>query len=48
MPGVLLELGFINHPVDRARMVTENFQDAVAKAVVKGLRVFLGDAKSSK
>jgi len=48
MPGVLLELGFLNHPVDRARMVTENFQDAVAKAVVKGLRVFLGDAKSSK
>ncbi|MEZ0327603.1 MAG: N-acetylmuramoyl-L-alanine amidase [Fimbriimonas sp.] len=43
MPGVLLELGFLNHPKDRARMVTKDFQESVAAAVVKGIKVFLGD-----
>jgi N-acetylmuramoyl-L-alanine amidase len=47
MPGVLLELGFINHPKDRARMVTEDFQQSVAAAVVRGMKVFLGDAKKN-
>ena len=47
MPGVLLELGFINHPKDRARMVTEEFQQSVAAAVVRGMKVFLGDAKKN-
>ena len=45
MPGLLLELGFINHPKDRARMQQADFQSGVAKAVVKGLKVFLGDEK---
>jgi len=43
MPGVLVELGFINHPRDRARMVTPEFQSVVAKAIVRGVRKFLGD-----
>jgi N-acetylmuramoyl-L-alanine amidase len=43
MPGVLLELGFINHSRDRARMVTSDFQQSIAEAVVKGLKVYLGD-----
>ncbi|MGV3618388.1 MAG: N-acetylmuramoyl-L-alanine amidase [Fimbriimonas sp.] len=47
MPGVLLELGFINHPRDRARMVTEDFQRSVAAAVVRGVKVYLGDAKKN-
>lgn len=47
MPGVLLELGFINHPRDRARMVTEDFQRSVAAAVVRGIKVYLGDAKKN-
>ena len=41
--AVLLELGFINHPRDRARMVTEDFQHKIAAAIVKGVRDFLGD-----
>lgn len=48
MTGVLLELGFVNHPKDRARMVTEEFQRSVALAVVRGIKVFLGDAKKSQ
>jgi N-acetylmuramoyl-L-alanine amidase len=45
MPAVLIEFGFINHNVDRKRMVTADFQSAVAGAVVKGLKVYLGDGK---
>lgn len=48
MPCVLCELGFINHAKDRARMRTEDFQVAVAKAIVKGIKVFLGDAQPNK
>lgn len=48
MPGVLLELGFINSGHDRARLVTDDFQHAAAKAVVRGIKVFLGDAKKKE
>ncbi len=41
--AVLLELGFINHPRDRARMVTADFQTKIAAAIVRGVRDFLGD-----
>jgi hypothetical protein len=41
----LLELGFINHPNDRARMLQADFPSSVASAVVKGLKVYLGDGK---
>ena len=47
-PAVLIEMGFINNARDRARMVTEDFQDAVTTAVVKGVRVFLGDMKPNE
>ena len=42
--AVLLELGFINHPRDRARMTTADFQKGIAAAIVRGVRNFLGDA----
>lgn len=45
MPAVLLELGFINHSRDRKRLQEKDYQIAVAKAVAKGLRVYLGDVK---
>ena len=47
MPGVLLELGFINHLKDRARMLTADFQSKVAKAIVRGVKRFLGEASGS-
>jgi N-acetylmuramoyl-L-alanine amidase len=46
MPGVLLELGFINHPKDVKRMCQPEFQKAVPAAIVRGLKVFLGDASA--
>ncbi len=46
MPCVLMELGFINHSSDRNRMVQTEFHAAVATAVVRALKVFLGDGKT--
>jgi len=46
MPSVLVEFGFIDNAQDRKRMVTDQFQEAVAKAVVQGIKVYLGDAKA--
>lgn len=43
MPAALLELGFINHSRDRARMRQPEFHQGVADAVVRGLKVFLGN-----
>lgn len=43
MPSVLIELGFINHSHDRARMVQADFREQIAKAIVRGVKVFLGD-----
>lgn len=42
MPAVLLELGFINHDTDRRVMQTEKFQIETARAIVKGVKTFLG------
>lgn len=47
MPGVLIEFGFIDNASDRKRMVTDDFKEAVAKAVVRGIKVYLGDAKAN-
>lgn len=45
MPAILIETAFINNSVDRAKMITDSFQKTVASAVVRGLRMFLADAK---
>lgn len=42
MPAVLLELGFINNRRDLARMKQPAFQQAVAGAIVQGLKNYLG------
>lgn len=48
MPAVLVELGFINHWRDRRRILERDFQEAAAKAIVQGIRVYLGDGKTQK
>ncbi len=45
MPSVLIEMGFINHGSDRKALTTEAHQRALAKAILKGLKVYIGDAK---
>jgi N-acetylmuramoyl-L-alanine amidase len=46
-PGVLLEVGFISTPKERARMMNQKFQDDYATAVVKGIEKFLKGSKGS-
>lgn len=43
MPAVLIEMGFINNDFDRKRMITKDFHADVAEAIVKGLKVYLGN-----
>ena len=42
MPAVLLELGFLSNPTDEAVMLTEEYQDKCAQAIVDGIVEFLG------
>jgi len=43
MPAVLIECGFINNAADRKRMMTDDFKQSIAGAVVDGLKVYLGE-----
>ncbi|MBE7682421.1 N-acetylmuramoyl-L-alanine amidase family protein [Paenibacillus sp. P13VS] len=42
MPAVLLELGFMSNPTDEALMLTADYQDRCAEAIVDGIIEFLG------
>lgn len=48
MPAILIEVGFINNSFDRSKMVTSAFQESIAKAIVKGVRIYLGDVKTEE
>jgi len=48
MPAILIETGFINHSKDLAKMTSSEFQNQFARAIVKGIRVYLGDAKEQE
>lgn len=43
MPAVLVETGFIGTPHDRKLMVDADFQASFAHAIVKGIKVYLGN-----
>lgn len=45
MPAVLLEVGFLNHATDKKTMLDSSFQENYMKAVVRGLKVYLGEVK---
>ena len=47
MPAVLIELGFINHERDRGMMVKQDWQENIAEAIVKGIKVYLGNVKET-
>lgn len=42
MPAVLLELGFLSNPADEAIMLTEEYQNKCAEAIVDGIVEYLG------
>lgn len=43
MPGILVELGFVNHVFDRARLVRPDFAPRAADAIVRGVKDFFAD-----
>lgn len=45
MPATLLELAFVNNANDRRLMVKPEWQQKIAKAIVKGIKVYFGDVK---
>jgi len=47
IPAMLIELGFVKHPVDLAKLKDPNFQQEVAEAVVRGLRTYVEGNSSS-
>ncbi|HTQ09141.1 MAG TPA: N-acetylmuramoyl-L-alanine amidase [Fimbriimonadaceae bacterium] len=48
MPAVLIECGFLNSSKDRTRMLTDEFQNDVSSAIVKGLETYLGEAEGQR
>lgn len=46
MPAVLLELGYLTNPSDESEMLTTEFQDRVATAIVEGIKAYLGNQMS--
>jgi len=48
MPAILVETGYLNSETDRAELVTKEFQKRVARAIVKGIQDYLGDAETKK
>ncbi|MBI1756136.1 MAG: N-acetylmuramoyl-L-alanine amidase [Fimbriimonas ginsengisoli] len=47
VPAVLIEMGFLSNEYDRAVMATPQFKENAAKAIVAGLKVYLGDVKTA-
>ncbi|KHF31371.1 N-acetylmuramoyl-L-alanine amidase LytC precursor [Paenibacillus sp. P1XP2] len=42
MPAVLIESGFISNPKDEAALFSESVQNAIAQAIVDGIKEYLG------
>jgi N-acetylmuramoyl-L-alanine amidase len=41
MPCVLVEIGFMNHPVEGPRIASERYRTAVARGIFDGLKAYL-------
>jgi len=48
MPATLLEMGFISNPDQEVKMMNDDYRDAIAKAVAKGLTRFVGKVWTEK
>jgi len=40
IPGILIEVGFINNSVDESKLMDPSFQQKVAQAIVKGIKLY--------
>ncbi len=48
MPAALLELGFISHPADAARLVTRAYQERIAEAVAEAVQAYRQETRAAR
>jgi N-acetylmuramoyl-L-alanine amidase len=48
MPAALLELGFISHPADAARLETRSYQERIAEAVADAVQAWRQETKKAR
>lgn len=41
MPAILIEVAYIDNPVDRRKLIDPDFQERVAEAICRGLRLYI-------
>lgn len=41
MPAVLIEVGYLNHATDRAKLIDPKFQERIAEAIARGLKKYV-------
>jgi len=44
-PSILVEVGYISHPVERKRLFTPHYQDLIAQGIAEGLGNYLNNRK---
>jgi len=44
-PSILVEVGYISHPTERARLFTPRYQELIAKGIAEGVDSYLNNRK---
>lgn len=45
IPALLVEQAFMSHPYDEARLLEQEYQEAQAEAIVRGMEAFLASVR---
>jgi N-acetylmuramoyl-L-alanine amidase len=45
-PAILCEVGYISHPEEGTKLALETYQDILARAIVRGVKEFLGQVQA--
>ncbi|HHI96265.1 MAG TPA: N-acetylmuramoyl-L-alanine amidase, partial [Thermodesulfatator atlanticus] len=45
MPAVLVEIGFLSHPVEAKRLISPRYQDQVAEGIARGIVAYVKEMK---
>lgn len=48
MPAVLLELGFVSHEADAAKLVTRPYQERIAEAIAEGVQAYRQETRAAR
>jgi N-acetylmuramoyl-L-alanine amidase len=41
MPAILVETGFLTHPMEKRRLSSKAYRDSVAEGICEGLRAYI-------